>query len=82
MKEFIHWQELKLLEKAGEIYELKRQVPFVHGIERSPEEPRPSWLRGLRHCPAGALWPTTTTGTSASSSTQYSLPRMETFLPV
>lgn len=29
VKEFIHWQELKLLEKAGEIYELKRQVPFV-----------------------------------------------------
>ena len=29
VKEFSRWKELKLLERAGEIYELKRQVPFV-----------------------------------------------------
>lgn len=28
-KEFNRWQELKLLQRAGEIYELRRQVPFV-----------------------------------------------------
>lgn len=29
VKEYSRWQELKLLQRAGEIYELKRQVPFV-----------------------------------------------------
>ena len=29
VKEFSRWQELKLLQKSGEIYELQRQVPFV-----------------------------------------------------
>lgn len=29
VKEFSRWQELKLMERAGEIYELRRQVPFV-----------------------------------------------------
>ena len=29
VKELRRWQELKLLQKAGEIYELQRQVPFV-----------------------------------------------------
>ena len=29
VKEFSRWQELKLLQRAGEIYDLKRQVPFV-----------------------------------------------------
>ena len=29
VKEANRWQELKLLEKAGEIYDLQRQVPFV-----------------------------------------------------
>lgn len=29
VKEYSRWQELKLLEKAGEIYELQRQVPFI-----------------------------------------------------
>lgn len=29
VKEFSRWQELKLLERAGEICELRRQVPFV-----------------------------------------------------
>lgn len=29
LKEYSRWQELKLLQRAGEIYELKRQVPFV-----------------------------------------------------
>ena len=29
VKEYSRWQELKLLQKAGEIYELQRQVPFV-----------------------------------------------------
>ena len=28
-KEFGRWQELRLMERAGLIYELKRQVPFV-----------------------------------------------------
>lgn len=28
-KEAKRWQELKLLERAGEIFELQRQVPFV-----------------------------------------------------
>lgn len=28
-KEYRRWRELKLLQKAGEIYELQRQVPFV-----------------------------------------------------
>ena len=28
-KEARRWQELKLLEKAGEIYDLQRQVPFI-----------------------------------------------------
>ena len=29
MKEAARWQELKLLERAGEIRDLQRQVPFV-----------------------------------------------------
>lgn len=29
VKEFRRWQELKLMQRAGEIYELQRQVPFV-----------------------------------------------------
>ena len=29
VKEFSRWQELKLLQRAGEIYDLQRQVPFV-----------------------------------------------------
>lgn len=29
LKEFSRWEELKLLQRAGEIYELRRQVPFV-----------------------------------------------------
>ena len=29
VKEYSRWQELKLMERAGEIYELRRQVPFV-----------------------------------------------------
>ena len=29
VKEYRRWQELKLLQRAGEIYELQRQVPFV-----------------------------------------------------
>lgn len=29
VKEFSRWQELKLMERAGEIYELRRQVPFI-----------------------------------------------------
>ena len=29
VKEFSRWQELKLLQRAGEIYELRRQVPYV-----------------------------------------------------
>lgn len=29
VKEFSRWQELKLLQRAGEIVELRRQVPFV-----------------------------------------------------
>ena len=29
VKEYSRWSELKLLERAGEIYELNRQVPFV-----------------------------------------------------
>lgn len=29
MKEFRRWQELKLLERAGEIADLHRQVPFL-----------------------------------------------------
>lgn len=29
LKELRRWQELKLLQRAGEIYELRRQVPFV-----------------------------------------------------
>ena len=28
-KEARRWQELKLLERAGEIYDLQRQVPFI-----------------------------------------------------
>ena len=27
--EYSRWQELKLMQKAGEIYDLQRQVPFV-----------------------------------------------------
>lgn len=27
--EFSRWQELKLMQRAGEIYDLQRQVPFV-----------------------------------------------------
>lgn len=29
VKEFSRWQELKLLQRAGEIHDLQRQVPFV-----------------------------------------------------
>lgn len=29
VKEYSRWQELKMMERAGEIYELQRQVPFV-----------------------------------------------------
>ena len=29
VKEFSRWQELKLLQRAGQIRELRRQVPFV-----------------------------------------------------
>ena len=29
VKEYSRWQELKLMQRAGEIYELQRQVPFV-----------------------------------------------------
>ena len=29
VKEYRRWQELKLLQRAGEIYDLQRQVPFV-----------------------------------------------------
>ena len=29
VKEYSRWQELKLLQRAGEIYDLQRQVPFV-----------------------------------------------------
>ena len=29
VKELSRWQELKLLQRAGEIYDLQRQVPFV-----------------------------------------------------
>lgn len=29
VKEFRRWQELKLMQRAGEIYDLRRQVPFV-----------------------------------------------------
>lgn len=29
VKEYRRWQELKLMERAGIIYELQRQVPFV-----------------------------------------------------
>ena len=29
LREFRRWQELKLLERSGEIYDLERQVPFV-----------------------------------------------------
>lgn len=29
VKEYSRWQELKMLERAGEIYDLHRQVPFV-----------------------------------------------------
>ena len=29
VKEYSRYQELRLLERAGEIYELQRQVPFV-----------------------------------------------------
>ena len=28
-KEYRRWQELKLMQRAGEIYDLQRQVPFV-----------------------------------------------------
>ena len=37
-KEFQRWQELKILEKAGEISELRRQVPFeLLPVQREPE---------------------------------------------
>lgn len=29
LREFRRWQELKLLERAGQIYDLRRQVPFL-----------------------------------------------------
>ena len=29
VREYRRWQELKLMQRAGEIYELQRQVPFV-----------------------------------------------------
>ena len=38
-KEFRRWQELKLLEKAGEISELRRQVPFeLLPVQREPDK--------------------------------------------
>ena len=40
LKEFRRWQELKLLEKAGEITELRRQVPF----EIIPEQREPDTI--------------------------------------
>ena len=40
LKEFRRWQELKLLEKAGEITELRRQVPF----ELIPEQREPDTI--------------------------------------
>lgn len=36
MKEFLRWQELKMLERAGEISNLKRQVKF----ELLPSQPK------------------------------------------
>ena len=42
-KEYQRWQELKLLEKAGEIAELRRQVPFelLHN-QREPDKIGPA----------------------------------------
>ena len=38
-KEFQRWQELKILEKAGEISELRRQVPFeLLPVQREPDK--------------------------------------------
>ena len=38
-KEFQRWQELKILEKAGEISELRRQVPFeLLLVQREPDK--------------------------------------------
>ena len=39
LKEFRRWQELKLLEKAGEITELRRQVPYeILPDQREPDK--------------------------------------------
>ncbi len=39
LKEFRRWRELKLLEKAGEISELRRQVPFeLLPVQREPDK--------------------------------------------
>lgn len=38
-KEFQRWQELKILEKAGEISDLRRQVPFeLLPVQREPDK--------------------------------------------
>ena len=38
-REYQRWQELKLLEKAGEIAELRRQVPFeLLPVQREPDK--------------------------------------------
>lgn len=37
-KEARRWQELKLLERAGEIYDLERQVPFIVIPEQRDEK--------------------------------------------
>ena len=39
LKEFRRWRELKILEKAGEISELRRQVPFeLLPVQREPDK--------------------------------------------
>ena len=39
LKEFRRWRELKLLEQAGEISELRRQVPFeLLPVQREPDK--------------------------------------------
>ena len=38
-KEYQRWQELKILEKAGEISDLRRQVPFeLLPVQREPDK--------------------------------------------
>ena len=47
-KEYQRWQELKLLEKAGEITELRRQVPFeLLPNQREPDKIGPRGGRKL-----------------------------------